>query len=183
MSYSSAEKHRDAQLRDISLRVKYSLHQSKNVRHRFQNSDYRVLQFSGFASSIFLFYQHWSHQSYQLILQKRRHGNLNDIHFQNVCTNVLACTVPFYQSSTFRLAVVPSSIKVVYSLTSVLFFTLIASHQINQTFSVQSKRWFILKASLPCDSISKSISFCNIFTHSQCLFTTFVKTSCSVDRI
>ena len=49
MSYSSAEKTcqnpnpRDAQLRDISLGAKYSLHQSKNVRHRFQNSDYRVL--------------------------------------------------------------------------------------------------------------------------------------------
>ena len=95
----------DAQLKDISLTAKHPSHQSKKakkVRHRSQHSDHRVLQFSGFTSNMFLGQQGWSHQPYQLILQKHLHGNLNDVHVQNVCTNVLAYTVLLYQNFYFQ---------------------------------------------------------------------------------
>ena len=91
---------RDEQLRDVSLAARDLSNHSKKVRHLFQHSDHRVLQFSGFTCSIFLFKQGWSRQSYQLALQKIYHGNLNDIYFQNVCTNILAYTV-LYQNFYF----------------------------------------------------------------------------------
>ena len=92
----------DEQLRGVSLAARHPSNQSKKVRHRFQHSDHnKVLQFSGFTSSIFLFKQGWNHQSYQLVLQKSCHGNLNDIHSQNVCTNILAYTVLLYQNFYF----------------------------------------------------------------------------------
>ena len=88
------------------------------VKSQTPFSTFRPQGAIGFASSMFLFEQGWSHQSYQLVLQKRRRRNLNDIHFQNVCTNVLvlACiayTVLFYENFYFRLVVVLSTTKVV----------------------------------------------------------------------
>ena len=92
----------DARLEDITLAARYPSHQSKKVRDRFQYSNHRVVQFSGFTSSMFLFQQGRSHQSNQLILQKRLHGNLNDVHFQNVCTNVLAHSFLIFQNFYFQ---------------------------------------------------------------------------------
>ena len=93
----------EEQLRDIFLTAinPSSSHQRKKVRHRFQHSDRRVVQFSGFSSSMFLLQQGWGHQSYQLVLQKPCHGNLTDTHFQNVCTDILAYTVLLYQNFYF----------------------------------------------------------------------------------
>ena len=119
-----------------------------------------VLRFCIF--SMFLYQQGWSHHSYQLILQKRRHENMNHVHFQNV--------------------VILFTTKVVCSLTSVLFFAVTASHEINQTFFVTVKTVVYLKI-LACDSTSKSISFCNIFTHFLTFTATFVTTNCSADRM
>ena len=93
---------RDVHLRDIFLAAIHPSHHSKNVRHSFQHSDHRVLQFSGFTSNMFLFQQGWSHQSYQLKLQKRSHGNLSAVHFQSVCTNILAYTFLLYQNFYFQ---------------------------------------------------------------------------------
>lgn len=103
----------DAQLSVISLATTHPRHQSKNVRRCFQHSDHMMLQFARFASNAFFFQSCWSHQSYQQILDKRRHGNLYDVHSQNVCTNVLVYIRLLYQNF-FRL-IVPSTTKLVYS--------------------------------------------------------------------
>ena len=47
--------HGDAQLEDITLAARHPSHQSKKVSDRFQYSNHRVVQFSGFTSSMFLF--------------------------------------------------------------------------------------------------------------------------------
>ena len=49
----------DALLRAISLAARHP----SQVRHNFEHADHRVLQFSGFASSMFLFFVGWSPQS------------------------------------------------------------------------------------------------------------------------
>ena len=166
----------DTQLRDKSLTTRHPSHQSKKIFNRFQHSDHGVLQFLGFASNIFLLKQGWSHQSYQLILQKRRYGNLNDIHVQNLCTDVLAYTVLFYQNFYFQTC----SCSIYYE-SGLQFDQCIASHQINQIFVITVKTMVCLKG-FPCDSASKGISFCNIFTHFATFTTTFVTTNCSVGK-
>ena len=43
-----------------------------------------------------------SYPIYHLILQKGCHGNLNDFHFQNTCTNILVYTALLYQNFYFK---------------------------------------------------------------------------------
>ena len=77
------------------------------------------------------------------------------------------------KTSTYRLMVVPSSAKMVCSFTSVLFFTLIKSHQINLTFVITVKTMVYLK-SFPCENASINISFCHLFILVSTFTTTFV---------
>ena len=77
------------------------------------------------------------------------------------------------KTSTYRLIVVPSTAKMVCSLTSALFFTLIKSHQINLTFVISVKTMAYLK-SFPCKNASINISFCHLFILVATFTNTFV---------
>ena len=112
---------RDVQLMDTSFVANHPSQQNKSVGHRFQYLDHRAPQFLQLASSIFLFQQGFSRQSYQLILPKRRNGNVNDVQFQNVFTNVLVYNVLIYQNFYLSTLVVPST-KVVCKFTIAQFF-------------------------------------------------------------
>ena len=92
---------------------------------------------------MFLFKQCQSHQLYQLLLQKRLRGNLNDFHFQKDCTDVLACTVFLFQNF--------------------YFYYYGSSLQFGQCISRCSQRLEVKR--LPSNSVTKSIGFCDIFTH------------------
>ena len=169
----------DAQPRDISLAARHLSHQSKKVRHRFQPSNHRVIQFSGFASSMFLFQQGRRHQSYQLNYRKVITETWITLTFKMFVQMLLHTLFSSIETSTFRHVTVLCTTKVFYSLTSVLFPALIASHQINQTFVITFKTMVYLKGFL-CNGASKSISFCYIFTHFAAFTTTFVATNCSI---
>ena len=169
----------DAQPRYISLAARHLSHQSKKVRHRFQPSNHRVIQFSGFTSSMFLFQQGRRHQSYQLNYRKVITETWITLTFKMFVQMLLHTLFSSIETSTFRHVVVLCTAKLVYSLTSVLFPTRIASHQINQTFIITVKTMVCLKGFLS-DGASKSISFCYIFTHFAMFTNTFVTRNCFV---
>ena len=77
-----------------------------------------------------------------------------------------------FKTFAFRIAIIPSATEVVSCLTSVLFFTLVTSKLVHETFviTVQTMTNFICFSS---DTASKSVSFSDVFTD----FTTFTPTS------